>query len=393
MTRAATDNLAILLTDIEDFTPKTSRKTRADIIRMIEEHKSLVLPVLEGKGGQLIKTIGDAFLVVFQSPTDAVLAGVEVQRLLREFNAGKTGDDRLDVRIAINSGEVTLADNDVFGEPVNITARINGIAEAGEVFFTEAVYLAMNKMEVPSSEVGLLQLKGIAEKIRVYKVVREKPIGEMSGGGYREATATVARPLASPPGLPPATPQSGSGTAGQPAGRRRRVVALVLDALFCAFFLALLFRTPPPFALDIDVLRLADDTPQREAAGVGGEPANLDPSAAVQIELLVEGLLERRRQEAALAGRTLLSCSLMWFVYSAFFLTVWGATPAKRLLGIRIVRSDGSPLDWKVALSRSLFSLVSSNFLMLGYIWGLFSSDRRTWHDRIAGSRAVLATD
>lgn len=71
---------------------------------------------------------------------------------------------------------MTLADNDVFGEPVNITARINSIAEAGEVCFTEAVYLAMNKMEGPSSEVGLLQLKGIAEKIPVYKVVREKRV-------------------------------------------------------------------------------------------------------------------------------------------------------------------------------------------------------------------------
>jgi class 3 adenylate cyclase len=78
MAGATTRNLTILLTDIEDLTPKTSRETRADILRMLEEHKSLVLPVLEGKGGRLIKTIGDAFLVVFESPTDAVLAGVEV---------------------------------------------------------------------------------------------------------------------------------------------------------------------------------------------------------------------------------------------------------------------------------------------------------------------------
>jgi class 3 adenylate cyclase len=199
MAGATTRNLTILLTDIEDFTPKTSRKTRADILRMLEEHKGIVLPVLEGKGGRLIKTIGDAFLVVFDSPTDAVLAGVEVQRLLREHNAHKLGDDRLDVRIAINAGEVTLADNDVFGEPVNITARINGIAEAGEVFFTEAVYLAMNKMEVPSSEVGLLQLKGIAEKIRVYKVVPEKRVGATSGEAAEssDTTAEAARAASS----------------------------------------------------------------------------------------------------------------------------------------------------------------------------------------------------
>lgn len=446
MMRAATDNLAILLTDIEDFTPKTSRKTRADILRMIDEHKALVLPVLEGKGGRLIKTIGDAFLVVFESPTDAVLAGVEVQRLLREYNADKQGDDRLDVRIAINSGEVTLADNDVFGEPVNITARINGIAEAGEVFFTEAVYLAMNKMEVPSSEVGLLQLKGIAEKIRVYKVVREKPIGETSGGGYADTAAApstrsaadtaAAEPPqhgAGSPAAPAPAVRPEPGAAWQPAGRRRRVVALVLDALFCAFFLALLLRTPGPFDFDIAVdtevnerdktaaadagaaaagvtidsqgVRVGDDIVSGQGemrvgqalrideSGVKVDSSKLDQKTLDEIALLIDALLERRRQEAELAGSTLLSCSLLWFVYSAFFLTVWSATPAKRLLGIRIVRSDGSPLDWKVAISRSLFSLVSSNFLMLGYIWGFFSKDRRTWHDRIAGSRAVLATD
>ena len=72
---------------------------------------------------------------------------------------------------------------------------------------------------------------------------------------------------------------------------------------------------------------------------------------------------------------------------------VWGATPGKRLLGIRIVRSDGGVLDWKVSLIRSLFSVVSGNFVMLGYIWVFFSKDRRTWHDRIAATRAIRAKD
>ena len=96
---------------------------------------------------------------------------------------------------------------------------------------------------------------------------------------------------------------------------------------------------------------------------------------------------------AALESRELVSFSLFWFVYSTCFLTVWGATPGKRLLGIRIVRSDGGVLDWKVSLIRSLFSVVSGNFVMLGYIWGFFSKDRRTWHDRIAATRAIRAKE
>jgi class 3 adenylate cyclase len=172
-----TRNLTILQTDIVDFTGKTSRKTREAMNRMLEDHKGLVLPILESRGGRLIKTMGDAFLMVYESPTDALLAGVQVQRRLREYNAGKPSDsdDRLDLRIGINAGEVTLRDNDIFGEAVNITARINTFAKAGEVFFTEAVYLAMNKAEIPSTEIGLQNLKNIDNKIRVYKVGSETP--------------------------------------------------------------------------------------------------------------------------------------------------------------------------------------------------------------------------
>ncbi|MDE2291071.1 MAG: adenylate/guanylate cyclase domain-containing protein, partial [Elusimicrobia bacterium] len=165
-----TKHLTILLTDIKGFTDRTSHQTRAAIQALLDEHRAIVLPILEGKGGKLVKTIGDAFLMTFESPTDAVLAGVSVQEALRKRNQGRAEDDRIEVRIAINSGEVNLSEGDIFGEPVNITSRIEGVAEAGEVFFTEAVYLAMNKTEVPSSEVGLFQLKGIPEKMRVYKV-------------------------------------------------------------------------------------------------------------------------------------------------------------------------------------------------------------------------------
>jgi adenylate cyclase len=167
-----TRHLTILLTDIKGFTDKTSARSRADIVRMLDEHREAVLPVLQERGGRLVKTIGDAFLMVFDSPTDAVLAGTAAQAALARRNEGRADEDRIDIRIAINCGEVSLVEGDVFGEPVNITARIEGVAEAGEVFFTEAVYLTMNKAEVPSSEVGLLQLKGIPEKIRVYKVRR-----------------------------------------------------------------------------------------------------------------------------------------------------------------------------------------------------------------------------
>ena len=111
---------------------------------------------------------------------------------------------------------------------------------------------------------------------------------------------------------------------------------------------------------------------------------------AEQLGLAIEAFIEREEREANLQAPGAVSFCLFWFVYSTFFLSVWGATPGKRLFGVRIVRSDRQPLDWKTALIRSLFSLVSGNLGLLGYLWGLFGS-RRTWHDRIAGTEAVAA--
>jgi len=170
-------NLAVMLTDIKGFTDKTSRRSRDQIKELLTKHNELVLPVIGKFHGRVVKTIGDAFLVTFESSTDAVLCGISIQGTMLAFNKDRQHDDRIDIRIAINAGEVSIADDgDIFGDAVNITSRIEGIAEAGEVFFTESVYLSMNKNEVPSSEIGYRQFKGIADKIKVYKVLREDPV-------------------------------------------------------------------------------------------------------------------------------------------------------------------------------------------------------------------------
>src|SRR3989338_2605901 len=150
-----TRNITIMLTDIKGFTSKTAGFSRAQTQEMLAKHKELVLPVIEKFGGRLVKTIGDAFLVAFNSPTDAVICGVEVQSVLRAHNEDKAHSEKIEIRIAINSGEVVVHDDgDIYGDAVNITSRLESIAEAGEVFFTESVYLSMNKKEVPSSEIG-----------------------------------------------------------------------------------------------------------------------------------------------------------------------------------------------------------------------------------------------
>ena len=167
-----TANLAIVFTDIQGFSERTSRQTLEENQRLLRTHGDLLVPVFKAFGGRIIKSIGDAFLVTFESPTQAVLSGMAIQDRLWGYNRSAPEAERLDVRVAINVGEVRLEAQDVFGEPVNIAARVESITDAGEVFFTEAVYLAMNKAEVPSREVGSFELKGIPGKIRVFRVPR-----------------------------------------------------------------------------------------------------------------------------------------------------------------------------------------------------------------------------
>ncbi len=176
-----TKHLTIMFTDIKGFTSRTSKSSRDQLEKMLETHEKLILPVFRDFRGRIIKTIGDAFMVSFYSPTDAVLCGMKIQDVLNKHNEDVPEEDRLEVRVAINSGEVTIKDNDVFGEAVNIAARLEGIADAGDIYFTEAVYLAMNKSEIPTAEIGYREFKGIPENIKIYRVLTGKKRGFILG--------------------------------------------------------------------------------------------------------------------------------------------------------------------------------------------------------------------
>jgi class 3 adenylate cyclase len=170
----STKHLSIMFTDMKGFTTRTATQSRQQLQHLLESQDELIKPAIKQFDGTIVKTIGDAFLVTFESPTDAVLCGMKIQENILNHNARATSSDQMEVRIAINSGEVNLKDGDVFGEPVNIASSIEAIAEPNEVYFTEAIYLTMNKNEIPTAEVGYRKLKGIPEEIKAYKVVTEQ---------------------------------------------------------------------------------------------------------------------------------------------------------------------------------------------------------------------------
>ena len=167
-----TENLAIVLTDIAGYTEATQSQSRQDNARLLATHNRILYPIIRRYKGRHVKSIGDALLLVFRSPTDAMICAMAMQDALFEFNRNNTKELQIHIRVAASLGEVRVTRNDVFGEAVNVTSRIESITPVDEIYMSEAVYMAMNKAEVPSQEVGRRELKGITGSIRIYNIPR-----------------------------------------------------------------------------------------------------------------------------------------------------------------------------------------------------------------------------
>jgi class 3 adenylate cyclase len=174
-----TQNLAILLSDMKGFTARTSQQTREENARMLAFHDAILLPVIRGFGGRKVKSIGDALLVTFRSPTDCVLCGMAMQDRLASWNTRRAPQERIEVRIAISLGEVRVDADDVTGDPVQLALRASAFADAGEVVLTESVYLAMNKSEVPTEPFPVRELRTGETRLHRARMIgqRELPYG------------------------------------------------------------------------------------------------------------------------------------------------------------------------------------------------------------------------
>jgi class 3 adenylate cyclase len=167
-----TENLTILFVDIAGYTATTNRQSRAENAALLHTFDRTMLPLIKRFKGRVVKSIGDALLLTFRSPTDAMLCAMAMQDAMHDNNLRAKDDEKIHIRVAANLGEVRVTPKDIFGEPVNVAARIEGIAPADEIYLSEAVFMAMNKAEVPAQEVGFKELAGMPQAIRVYSIPR-----------------------------------------------------------------------------------------------------------------------------------------------------------------------------------------------------------------------------
>jgi class 3 adenylate cyclase len=171
----AARTLSIIFTDMVGYTEKVDRLPPDDILELIREYRNLVAAAVGARKGLIVKNQGDAFLVTFESGTDAVLASVDLLREVRLRNATVPEFKRFELRIGCSTGEVAVEDGDVFGPPVNIASRVQHEAGAGEVFFTEATAKAMNHNEVRFEKRGEFTLKGVPGPVVVYVALDPDP--------------------------------------------------------------------------------------------------------------------------------------------------------------------------------------------------------------------------
>ena len=146
---------AVLAADVAGYSRLMGADEEGTLARLKAVRKALVDPTIAAHRGRIVKTTGDGMLVEFASAVDAVRCAVEVQRSMAEQNAAVPQDQRIEFRIGIHVGDIIFDDNDIFGDGVNIAARLEGIAEAGGVCMSDDAYRQIRgKVEIACDDMG-----------------------------------------------------------------------------------------------------------------------------------------------------------------------------------------------------------------------------------------------
>jgi adenylate cyclase len=201
---------AILAADVAGY----SRLIEADEEGTLRRLRSLRAEVIDPKialhRGRIVKTTGDGLLIEFASVVDALRCATEMQSALAEGNAALPSDRRVECRIGINTGDIVVEDGDIFGDGVNVAARLEGLAEPGGICVSARVQEdAAGRLDLAFEDIGEQTLKNIARPMRVYRVRPKSPLpsppppgGEESADRARVGAAkSSALPLPDKPSI------------------------------------------------------------------------------------------------------------------------------------------------------------------------------------------------
>jgi class 3 adenylate cyclase len=163
---------AILAADIAGYSRLVGDDEEGTLRRVKSIIAGLVEPKITANRGRLVKTTGDGVLVEFGSVVDALRCASEIQADMAEHDGKEPPDRRIQFRIGIHQGDIVIEDNDIFGNGVNIAARLEGIADPGGICVSARVQEdAVGRVGLNFEDIGEQSLKNIARPVRAYRVL------------------------------------------------------------------------------------------------------------------------------------------------------------------------------------------------------------------------------
>jgi class 3 adenylate cyclase len=161
---------AILVADIVGYSRLAGADEDRILARLRTLRSDLIDPILAVHHGRVVKRSGDGWIIEFRSVVDAVRCAIEVQSAMVERNAGVPPERRIEFRVGVHLGDVVEEeDSDLMGDGVNVAARLEGIAKPGAICLSEQAYWQVKgRLDLKVTDLGAIQLKNIAEPVRVY---------------------------------------------------------------------------------------------------------------------------------------------------------------------------------------------------------------------------------
>jgi len=162
---------AILAADVAGYSRLIGADEEGTLARLKTHRSALIDPKIAQHKGRIVKTTGDGVLAEFASTVDALRCAGEVQAAMAERNAAVPADLRIEFRVGIHQGDIVVEDGDIFGDGVNIAARLEGLAAPGGICVSARVQEdAAGKLDLAFEDIGEQQLKNIARPMRVFHV-------------------------------------------------------------------------------------------------------------------------------------------------------------------------------------------------------------------------------
>ncbi len=186
---------AILAADIAGYSRLMGADEAGTLARLKEYRRELIDPRNKQYRGRVVKTTGDGILVEFPSIVDAVCCAIDVQHGMLERNADIPPEKRIEFRVGVNLGDVIIEGRDLYGDGVNIAARLEGLAEPGGICISQTVFNhTRGKITFGVEDLGEQSLKNIVQPIHVYRVVLKSGRGSATSRSQEPAPVLPDKP-------------------------------------------------------------------------------------------------------------------------------------------------------------------------------------------------------